>query len=65
MGDRETALIICPEAPYPLAGGGALRTASLVEYLARKYEDIARRPTSGEFLKAYRHAEAIGHVGLD
>jgi glycosyltransferase involved in cell wall biosynthesis len=25
-----------PEAPYPLAGGGALRTASLFEYLARR-----------------------------
>ena len=26
-----------PEAPYPLAGGGALRSASLLEYLARRY----------------------------
>jgi glycosyltransferase involved in cell wall biosynthesis len=36
--DRQpAALILAPEAPYPLAGGGALRTASLLEYLARTY----------------------------
>ena len=29
------ALVLAPEAPYPLAGGGALRTASLLHYLAR------------------------------
>ena len=29
------ALVLAPEVPYPLAGGGALRTASLVEYLAQ------------------------------
>lgn len=31
------ALFISPEAPYPLAGGGALRTASLLNFLARQY----------------------------
>ncbi len=31
------ALFISPEAPYPLAGGGALRSASLLNYLARRY----------------------------
>ena len=31
----DPALVLCPEAPYPLAGGGALRTASLIHYLAR------------------------------
>jgi polysaccharide biosynthesis protein PslH len=31
----EPALILAPEAPYPLAGGGALRTASVLHYLAR------------------------------
>lgn len=30
--------MLAPEAPYPLAGGGALRTASLLEYLAQRYE---------------------------
>ena len=32
---RAPALVLAPEAPYPLAGGGALRTASLIHYLAR------------------------------
>jgi glycosyltransferase involved in cell wall biosynthesis len=32
------ALFISPEAPYPLAGGGALRSASLLNFLARQYE---------------------------
>lgn len=31
------ALVLAPEAPYPLAGGGALRTASLLHYLARTH----------------------------
>jgi glycosyltransferase involved in cell wall biosynthesis len=33
----KSALLLCPEAPYPTIGGGPLRTASLVEYLARRY----------------------------
>jgi glycosyltransferase involved in cell wall biosynthesis len=32
-----SALVLSPEAAYPLTGGGALRTASLLEYLARRY----------------------------
>jgi polysaccharide biosynthesis protein PslH len=35
---RASALLLAPEAPYPPAGGGSLRTASLVEHLARGYE---------------------------
>jgi glycosyltransferase involved in cell wall biosynthesis len=31
-------LLLAPEAPYPLAGGGALRTASLLHYLAPRYD---------------------------
>jgi glycosyltransferase involved in cell wall biosynthesis len=31
------ALMVCPEAPYPLHGGGALRTAGLLHYLAGRY----------------------------
>ncbi len=34
---RAAALLLAPEAPYPLSGGGSLRTASLVEYLGRHY----------------------------
>ncbi|PWU08217.1 MAG: hypothetical protein C5B51_08210 [Terriglobia bacterium] len=32
------ALFLAAEAPYPLAGGGALRSASLLHYLAQRYE---------------------------
>jgi glycosyltransferase involved in cell wall biosynthesis len=38
LGDKPRALFLAPEAPYPLAGGGALRSASLLHYLARRYE---------------------------
>ena len=31
----DPALVLAPEAPYPLTGGGALRTASLIQYLSR------------------------------
>jgi len=34
---RGSALFIAPEAPYPLTGGGALRSASVLNYLARHY----------------------------
>ena len=36
-GDRPRALIVCPEPPYPLHGGGAFRTAAILNYLARRY----------------------------
>jgi glycosyltransferase involved in cell wall biosynthesis len=35
---RPSALFLAPEAPYPLNGGGALRSASLLEYLLRRYQ---------------------------
>src|SRR5579885_937090 len=35
---RPRALVLAPEAPYPIAGGGALRAASLLHGLARSYE---------------------------
>src|SRR5215469_12611767 len=35
---RPKALFLTPEAPYPLAGGGALRSASLLEYLAQTHQ---------------------------
>jgi len=34
---KPRALLIAPEVPYPVAGGGPLRTASLLEYLAARY----------------------------
>src|SRR5688572_27860213 len=35
---RPSALLLAPETPYPMAGGGALRTASLLHYLATRYD---------------------------
>lgn len=34
---KSPALILCPEPPYPLNGGGALRSAALLQYLAEHY----------------------------
>jgi glycosyltransferase involved in cell wall biosynthesis len=34
---KPAALFLSPEAPYPVIGGGPLRTASLLEYLATRY----------------------------
>jgi glycosyltransferase involved in cell wall biosynthesis len=36
-GDSGNALFLSAEAPYPPVGGGALRSASLLEYLAQHY----------------------------
>jgi len=35
------------------------------EYMAHQHRDINRRLTTGEFQKAYQHAETLGHLGLD
>src|SRR5690349_13396554 len=45
------ALLLSPEAPYPIWGGGALRTASVLHYLASRYSlDILlfREPQAGD-----------------
>ena len=34
---RPSAVVISPESPYPMHGGGAIRTASLLHYLAARY----------------------------
>ncbi len=34
---KPRALLISPEAPYPMYGGGPLRTVSLIEYLRKRY----------------------------
>src|SRR5204862_334994 len=34
---KAAALFLTPEAPYPVAGGGPLRSACLLEYLAHRY----------------------------
>ncbi len=41
MASRPTALLVAPEIPYPTTGGGALRTASVLEYLSRRYDTDA------------------------
>ncbi|MBL8233164.1 MAG: glycosyltransferase [Bryobacterales bacterium] len=33
-----SVLFLSPEPPYPVAGGGPSRTASLIEYLARRFD---------------------------
>ena len=38
MAGKPRALALCPEAPYPMWGGGALRTASLLNYLGGRYD---------------------------
>jgi glycosyltransferase involved in cell wall biosynthesis len=35
---RPSAVFLAPEAPYPIAGGGQLRCASLLEYLGLHYD---------------------------
>jgi polysaccharide biosynthesis protein PslH len=35
-GEPRRALVIAPEPPYPMTGGGALRTASLIHWLSRE-----------------------------
>ncbi len=38
MATKPAALLLAPETPYPMAGGGALRTASLLHYLSTRYD---------------------------
>src|SRR5438270_1130717 len=35
---RPAALFLTPEAPYPVAGGGPMRSASILELLAQTYD---------------------------
>lgn len=37
MNAKPRALLVCPEPPYPMYGGGAMRTASILQYLAAKF----------------------------
>lgn len=61
---RPAALFLTPEAPYPTAGGGALRSASLLEYLARRYEVdviVFREPGAPDPVQALPHG-LVRHV---
>ena len=35
---NRSALLLAAETPYPIAGGGAIRTASLLHYLGQRYD---------------------------
>lgn len=44
-----SALVLAPETPFPVAGGGPLRTASLLYYLAARYDTdviVFREPSA-------------------
>lgn len=58
--------MLAPEAPYPLAGGGALRTASLLQYLARGYETdlIVFRQPGADDPRAHLPAGLVRRVGV-
>jgi glycosyltransferase involved in cell wall biosynthesis len=38
MAGKPSALVLCPESPYPPVGGGPLRTASVIDYLSNRYD---------------------------
>ena len=58
--DKVTALFVAPEAPYPLVGGGPLRAASMLQYLAQSHTvDAISQALSGTSAAA-RAATEIG-----
>ena len=53
---RPSALVLAPEAPYPVIGGGPLRTASLLEYVSQHFAtDVftCRQPGAPDPLAAF------------
>ena len=61
-GQIRSVLILSPESPYPLHGGGQYRTASLLHYFARFAEvDLVLISTEGQKAIDVRlFAEATG-----
>ncbi len=67
MDGKFEALVLAPEAPYPAVGGGPLRTAAIVEYLARRAaldvivfrEAGAPDPRGGRLSELARHIKVI------
>lgn len=62
---KPPALLLSPEAPFPLAGGGALRTASLLRYLEQHFQlDLVtfREQGQPDPERALREAHFTGHV---
>lgn len=69
MDARPTALLLAPETPYPTAGGGALRSAALLEYLSARYElDVVvfRQPGAPDPLRTplRKQARRVGVIDL-
>ena len=66
MPPDRSALVLSPEAPYPLAGGGSIRTASILEYLGPRYAldvIVFREPGAPDPRCAFRPGLARGvHV---
>ncbi len=57
-GENLKALFLSPQAPYPAIGGGPLRSASLLEYLARRFDVHAivfREPGDPDPARAIPH----------
>lgn len=60
-----SALVVCPEPPYPVRGGGQLRTASLIEYLARDhFVDLILFEEDGRTIERPRVARDVFEVRL-
>ncbi len=66
METRPSALMLAPEAPFPLAGGGALRTASLLHYLSGRYDVdlIVFRQPGDEDPRAHLPANLVRRVEI-
>ncbi len=66
---RPPALLLAPESPYPLVGGGALRAASVLEFLTQHYAVdlvVFRQPGAPDPapLAAHHHIRRIHTIGL-
>jgi glycosyltransferase involved in cell wall biosynthesis len=62
---KPRAFVLAPESPYPTRGGGALRTASLLEYLARRYAiDAAVFHVVGSPLPGFPASAAVRVEGV-
>ncbi len=77
-GDSEWALLLSPESPYPTAGGGAIRTASVLEFLSQRFRvhlvafalhgDEEHAPPDGiverlDWIRLPRHSQSLAARG--
>jgi hypothetical protein len=59
---RPSALLLAPETPYPLMGGGAMRTASLLHYLAHYVDLIVFRQPGAAHPAEHLPAGLVRHL---